>query len=61
MTSPGGLAASVHQRLLNKAALEHRPFYELLQYHGPKVAERLFEMPDLDSLSLYQQNMILAS
>ena len=26
------VAASVHQRLLNRARVEHRPFGELLQY-----------------------------
>lgn len=32
MSPPGNLAASIQQRLLNKAAQEHQPFNELLQY-----------------------------
>ncbi len=33
MSPPGNLAASIHQRLLNKATQEYRPFNELLQYY----------------------------
>lgn len=34
MTADTNLPASVHQKLLNKAAVEHRPFNELLQYYA---------------------------
>lgn len=32
--SPKGMAASVHQRLLNKAGEMGRPFNEMLQYYA---------------------------
>jgi hypothetical protein len=34
MTAVNNLAASIHQKLLNKATSEHRPFNELLQYYA---------------------------
>ena len=34
MTPPKNIAASVRQRLLNRAKLERRPFNELLHYYG---------------------------
>jgi hypothetical protein len=32
--SPSNVAASVRQRLLNRARSDHRPFSELLQYYA---------------------------
>lgn len=32
--SPTNVAASVRQRLLNRARIDHRPFNELLQYYA---------------------------
>lgn len=34
MTSDSNLSASIHQKLLNKAMVEKRPFNELLQYYA---------------------------
>ncbi len=34
MTAASNLSASIHQKLLNKAAAEQRPFNELLQYYA---------------------------
>lgn len=44
--TPTNIAASIHQRILNKAALEHRPFNELLQYYAmERFLYRLGESP----------------
>lgn len=44
--SPANTAASIHQRLLNKAAAEHRTFNELLQYYAiERFLYRLGESP----------------
>lgn len=43
---PTNTAASIHQRILNKAASEHRPFNELLQYYAmERFLYRLGESP----------------
>jgi predicted nucleotidyltransferase component of viral defense system len=34
MTAANNLSVSIHQKLLNKATAEHRPFNELLQYYA---------------------------
>jgi hypothetical protein len=34
MTPASNIAASIHQRILNKAVAEKRPFNELLQYYA---------------------------
>ncbi|HEX2980841.1 MAG TPA: nucleotidyl transferase AbiEii/AbiGii toxin family protein [Anaerolineaceae bacterium] len=44
--TPASNAASIHQRILNKAASEHRPFNELLQYYAnERFLYRLGESP----------------
>jgi hypothetical protein len=44
--NPINNAASIHQRILNKAAAEHRPFNELLQYYAiERFLYRLGESP----------------
>jgi hypothetical protein len=44
--TPANNAASIHQRILNKAASEHRPFNELLQYYAiERFLYRLGESP----------------
>lgn len=44
--TPANNAASIHQRILNKAAFEHRPFNELLQYYAiERFLYRLGESP----------------
>ncbi len=43
---PTNIAASIYQRILNKAASEHRPFNELLQYYAiERFLYRLGESP----------------
>ena len=44
--TPINNAASIHQRILNKAAADHRPFNELLQYYAiERFLYRLGESP----------------
>jgi len=44
--TPANQAASIHQRILNKAAADHRPFQELLQYYAiERFLYRLSESP----------------
>lgn len=44
--TPTNNAASIHQKILNKAASEHRPFNELLQYYAiERFLYRLGESP----------------
>ena len=44
--TPTNNAASIHQRILNKAVAEHRPFNELLQYYAiERFLYRLGESP----------------
>jgi predicted nucleotidyltransferase component of viral defense system len=43
---PAALVASIHDRLLNKARAEHRPFQELLQYYAmERFLYRLSQSP----------------
>jgi predicted nucleotidyltransferase component of viral defense system len=47
------IAASIHQRLLNKAQAENRPFNELLQYYGmERFLYRLSQSPYADKFIL---------
>jgi hypothetical protein len=44
--TPANTAASIHQRILNKATAEHRPFNELLQYYAiERFLYRIGESP----------------
>jgi hypothetical protein len=53
MTAASNLSASIHQKLLNKAAAEHRPFNELLQYYAiERFLYRLGQSP-------YRQRFVL--
>jgi predicted nucleotidyltransferase component of viral defense system len=52
-TDSAAMAASIHDRLLNKAKLEHRPFQELLQYFAmERFLYRLSQSPHRDSFVL---------
>jgi hypothetical protein len=52
-TDSATLAASIHDRLLNKAKREHRPFQELLQYFAmERFLYRLSQSPHRDSFVL---------
>jgi hypothetical protein len=53
MTAAGNLSASIHQKLLNKANTEQRPFNELLQYYAmERFLYRLGQSP-------YSQQFVL--
>jgi hypothetical protein len=53
MTAASSLSASIHQRLLNKAAAENRPINELLQYYANE--RFLYRL----GLSLYSKQFVL--
>ena len=53
MKAPKNIAASIRQRLLNRAKNDSRPFHELLQYYG--MERFLYRL----SLSPYSQQFIL--
>lgn len=59
--TPANTAASIHQRLLNKAAAEHRTFNELLQYYGiERFLYRLGESPHCNQFVLKGALVFLA-
>lgn len=53
MIADRNLPASIHQRLLNKAVAEHRPFNELLQYYA--IERFLYRL----GLSSYNKRFVL--
>lgn len=51
--TPTNNASSIHQRILNKAALEHKPFNGLLQYYAiERFLYRLGESPHCNQFVL---------
>jgi hypothetical protein len=59
--TPINNAASIHQRILNKAAVEHKPFNELLQYYAiERFLYRLGESPHCNQFVLKGALVFLA-
>ncbi len=59
--TPINNAVSIHQRILNKAAAEHRPFNELLQYYAiERFLYRLGESPHCNQFVLKGALVFLA-
>jgi len=59
--TPTNIAASIHQRILNKAVSEHRPFNELLQYYAmERFLYRLGESPHCNHFVLKGAMVFLA-
>jgi len=59
--TPANAATSIHQRLLNKTAAEHRTFNELLQYYAiERFLHRLGESPYCDRFVLKGALVFLA-
>ena len=51
MTGPKNLAASIRERLRQRAAAEHRPFEEVLTYYAIEWFLKLFEKRINDVIS----------